>query len=117
MTAFGVGWRTCTTLPLVQIPVGADVPSMRGTVSGAADIPVGASITLVPLFGPGIAAIVVAVAFPEALLVVIHQGDLGNPLGALPEVQVRHDHPDRPAVLPGQRLALVGPDHPRLATG
>ena len=47
-------------------------------------------VTLVALFFPRVAAIVVAVAFPEALLVVIHEGDMGDPLRALPEVEVRY---------------------------
>src|ERR1700712_4906115 len=116
MTEFGVGWRTSTTVAVVQIPVGAVIPPPCGMVCRAAIPPTG-SVTLVPLFGPGIASIVITITFPEALLVVVHQGDLGDPLRALPEVQMRDDHPDRTAVLPGQRFVLVRPHHPGLATG
>ena len=66
---------------------------------------------------PGVAPVVVAVALPEALFVVVHQGDPGDPLRALPEVQVRHQQPHRAAVIGRQRPSLVGPDHPGLAAG
>src|SRR3954447_19409015 len=90
MTEVGVGWRTSTTVAVVQIPVGADIPPC-GMVCRAA-IPPTISVTLVPLFGPGVASIVIAISLPETLLVVIHQGDLGDPLRAFPEVQMRDAH-------------------------
>src|SRR3954471_1793410 len=76
-----------------------------------------ASVALVPLFLPRVAAVVVAVALPEPGLVVVEQTQPGDPLGALPEVQVRHQQPGRAAVLGGQRLPVGVPDHPGLATG
>src|SRR3954468_7713851 len=78
--------------------------------------PVGAapSVTLVALFEPRVAEVVVTVALPETLLVVLQQREPGDPLGALPEVQVRDEQPHRPAVLAGQRAPLVRPDDPRL---
>src|SRR3954452_22269692 len=76
-----------------------------------------ASVALVPLFLPRVAAVVVAVALPEPGLVVVEQAQPGDPLGALPEVQVRDQQAGGSAVLDGQRLALVLPHHPRLAAG
>src|SRR5215218_9646008 len=55
------------------------------------------SVTLVSLLAPGVAAVVVPVLLPEAGLIARQQRELVNPLGALPEVQVRHQQPDRPA--------------------
>src|SRR5918997_6213422 len=75
------------------------------------------SVTLVPLLAPGVTEVVVAVLLPEPRLVARHQGELADPLRALPEVQVRHQQPDGTAVLDGQRLAVVLPHHPRLAAG
>ena len=40
-----------------------------------------------------------------------------HPLGALPEVQVRHEQPRRPAVLGLERLAVVAERDPGLAAG
>jgi hypothetical protein len=41
--------------------------------------------------------VVIAEAFPEAGLVLVQQPDPADPLGALPEVQVRHQQPRRAA--------------------
>src|SRR6476659_7748975 len=51
------------------------------------------SVALVPLLLPGISPVVVAVALPEPLLVVVEQAQPGDPLGALPEVQVGDQQP------------------------
>src|SRR5215207_8968416 len=72
-------------------------------------------ITLVALLEPWIAAVVVAVALPEPLHVVVEQLDPGDPLGRLPEVQVRHQHAHGAAVLGRERLAVELPHDPRLA--
>ena len=57
------------------------------------------SVALVTLLEPRIAAVVVAVALPEAGFVVVEELEPGDPLRALPEVEVRHDEPGGPAVL------------------
>jgi hypothetical protein len=54
---------------------------------------------------------------PRSRVVRIPQFQAAHPLGALPEVQVRHEQPGRPAVLSCQRLAVVGVSHPRLTAG
>src|SRR5258708_30958584 len=59
--------------------------------------------------------VVVAVAFPEPWLVVVLELQPGDPLRALPEVQVRHQQPGGAAVLDGQGVPLVVPDDPCLA--
>src|SRR5206468_940608 len=56
------------------------------------------SVTVVPLLQPRVAQLVVAALLPEPRLVVVEQPDAADPLRALPEVQVRHEHPDRAAV-------------------
>src|SRR4051794_2910764 len=75
------------------------------------------SVTLVPLLLPRVAPVVIAVLLPEAGLVPLQEGDPADPLGALPEVQVRHQHPHRTAVLHRQRAPVELPDQPRLAAG
>src|SRR3954454_334824 len=73
------------------------------------------SVAPVPLFLPGIAVVVVAVALPEAGRILLRELQATDPLRALPEVQVRHEQPRRPAVLGSQRLASVFVHDPRLA--
>src|SRR3954469_7153247 len=101
-TAPGTGWRTSATVAVRQPPLGAD-----GRVAS--------SVTLVALLAPRVAAVVVAVLLPEPGLVTGHERQPVDPLGALPEEQVRPQQPDRPAVLGRQRLAVDVPHHPRLA--
>src|SRR3954453_18126607 len=101
-TASGAGLVTSRTTALRQPPLGAATRVGR------------LSVTLVPLLGPGVASVVVAVALPEPGLVLRHQRQARDPFGALPEVQVRHQQSDRTPVLGGQRPALVSPDPPRL---
>src|SRR3990170_416534 len=64
------------------------------------------SIAAVALFKPRVAAIVVAETFPEAWLVALEQAQAAHPLGALPEIQMGHDQPRRPAMLGRQRTAV-----------
>src|SRR5262245_18421981 len=71
------------------------------------------TVPLVALFEPGVTAVVVAVALPEPRLVMVEELEAGNPFRALPEVQFRHEESGRATVLPGQRLAVDLPDHPR----
>ena len=58
--------RTPTTVAVRQPPVGASATRRRSTASVA-------SVTLVPLLEPRVAAVVVAVLLPEAGLVVVEQ--------------------------------------------
>src|SRR5215213_5412872 len=66
-----------------------------------------ASVTGVALFEPLIATVVVAERLPEPRLVAILDPDAADPLRALPEVPRRHDETCRPAMLGGERLAVV----------
>src|SRR6478672_8831444 len=58
----------------------------------------------------------VSVALPETLLIMIKQGQPSDPFRALPEVQMRNDQADGTTVVDRQRLALVRPHDPRLAS-
>src|ERR1035437_6158563 len=49
----------------------------------------------IALLGPGLAAHMVAVPFPEAGLVVIQELQASHPLHALPEIEVRHYQAER----------------------
>ena len=64
------------------------------------------------LFLPGVGVVVVAVALPEAELVVVEELQATDPLAALPEVALRDDQAQRIAVLRLERLAVerVGQD-------
>ena len=73
------------------------------------------SVARVPLLEPWVAVVVVAVALPEARLVVVAQLQPAHPLRALPEVEVRHEQPRRAAVLGLERLAVVAVRDPGLA--
>src|SRR6266576_86592 len=57
------------------------------------------------LFLPGVGVVVVAVALPETELVVVEELETADPLGALPEVALGNEEPERVAVLPLERLA------------
>src|SRR3954453_2415660 len=103
-----IGRRTPETVAVRQPPRGASAtPGPRMAPSG--------SVTLVPLLTPGVAEVVVPVLLPEAGLVAGHQGQLADPLRALPEVQVWDQQPHRAAVLDRQGLAVELPHHPGLA--
>src|SRR5690242_10631567 len=71
------------------------------------------SVTLVALFEPRVAAVVVAVLLPEPRLVVVENAQAGDPLRALPEVEVRHEEARRAAVLGRQWLPVELPRDPR----
>src|SRR5262245_28030563 len=75
--------------------------------SSRRDNTAGPSITVVPLFLPGVAVAVVAERFPETTLVVIHEAQSPHPLGALPEVQMRHKQPGWTAMHGVKGCALV----------
>src|SRR4051794_5409631 len=102
-----IGRRTPATVAVRHPPRGASGTPAPSTSA--------CSVTLIPLLPPRVAQVVVAVLLPEAGLVAGHQRELGDPLRALPEVEVRDEQPDRAAVLDGQRLAVELSDHPRLA--
>src|SRR4051812_3437664 len=61
--------------------------------SGAQDPRAAGSVTLVALLAPGVAVVAVAGALPEPGLVAGGETHPADPLGALPEVQVRDHHP------------------------
>src|SRR5215218_5094024 len=69
----------------------------------------------VALLSPGVPVVVVAQGLPEARVVVGSKLQPPHPLGALPEVQVRHEQAGRSAVLWLKGLPLVGKSHPSLA--
>src|SRR4051794_40959844 len=94
---------------------------MATTVADCHGVPgltaAGASVALVALFEPGVAAVVVAVLFPEAGFVVVEHPQPGDELRALPEVEVRHDEPRRSAVLTREWLPVDLPRDPRFPPG
>src|SRR4029079_3925088 len=91
--------------------VNAPTCQRSGSGTGAG----GSSVAAVTLLTPGIAVIVVAQRLPEAGLVSGQQAEATHPLGALPEIQVRHDQARRSTVCRLQRLAVVGVGHEGLA--
>src|SRR5207302_5977114 len=77
----------------------------------------GASVTLIALFEPRVAPVVVAVLLPKPRLVVVEELQPGHPLGALPEVEVGDEQPGRTTVLDRKGPPVVAPYDPRLAIG
>src|SRR3954452_12261323 len=63
-------------------------------------------LPVVALLFPGVAAHVVAVVLPEAGLILGQKLEAAQPLGALPEIKVRHEQPQRPAMIWGDVLAV-----------
>src|SRR6266536_500571 len=61
------------------------------------------SVALVSLLAPWISAVVVAELFPEPWLVAGDELESAHPLGALPEVQMRHEKARWSAVLRRER--------------
>ena len=49
----------------------------------------------------------IAVLLPEAGLVLLEELEPGDPFRALPEIEMRYQQPDRPAVLRREGLAIV----------
>src|SRR3954463_3428588 len=86
-------------------------------VSGAiaATVAVRQSVALITLLKPGVPAVVVTERLPEAGLVLLGEGETADPLGALPEVQMRYQQARRTAVLGLQRLVVEAQDDPGLA--
>ena len=65
-----------------------------------------AAASAVAIFLPGVGVVVVAAEFPEAEVVAGGELDAPQPLWALPEIEVRHDEPNRSTVVQLERLAL-----------
>src|SRR3954470_17303893 len=88
-------------------------------VSGAiaATVAVRQSVALITLLKPGIPAVVISERLPEAGLVLLGEGETADPLGALPEVQMRDQQARRTAVLGFEVISVELVDDPRLATG
>src|SRR4051812_40714321 len=63
---------------------------------------------------PRVADVVIAVLLPEPEFVVRHQREAVDPLRALPEVEVRDEHPRGPTVLGGKVFAVELERYPRL---
>src|SRR5690349_1958730 len=71
-----------------------------GSAIAAATRPAGCdSVTLVSLLSPRVTTVVVPVGFPETGLVAVEHREPSDPFGALPEVQMRYQQANRPAVL------------------
>src|SRR4051812_40216233 len=100
VTAVGVSSTRSTTSAVRQ-------PSPRTAV--------GASVAPEALLTPGVSVVVVAEGLPEAHLVALHDREAPYPLGALPEVEVRHEQPRRTAVLGLERAAVEVVRDPCLA--
>src|SRR3954469_6520026 len=64
------------------------------------------SSSTIPLLFPRVGMVVVAAGLPEAGLVVLDEPHAGEPLRALPEVEVRNQAADRSAVIERERLAV-----------
>jgi hypothetical protein len=58
--------------------------------------------------------VVVASRFPEAGLILFHETQAAYPLGALPEVQMWHNHTGRATVLGRKRFVVVFKGNERL---
>ena len=65
-------------------------------------------VTAVALLAPWVAQTVVSVRLPEPETVIFGEDQLAHPLGALPELEMRHERPRGTAVRSGQRLVVVG---------
>src|SRR4051812_1080079 len=74
----------------------------------------GASVAPEALLTPGISVVVVAEGLPEAHLVALHDLEPADPLGALPEVDVRNQQPRAPTVLGLEPAIVVRVGHPGL---
>src|SRR6476619_8260233 len=76
-----------------------------------------ASVTGEALLAPGIAVDVIAAELPEAGLVSFRELQAAHPFRRLPEIEMRHEEPRRPAMVGRQRLAVVAERDHRLALG
>src|SRR5262249_31002782 len=61
----------------------------------------------VPLLFPGVGVVVVATILPVSRLVAGYEANSGEPLRALPEVQIGDERAHRRAVRPGERRPFV----------
>src|SRR5689334_14217595 len=65
------------------------------------------SIIPIPLFLPGVAAVVIASRFPEARFVFFHQPNAAHPFGALPKIKMGHHHARRTPVFWREGLIVI----------
>src|SRR6202165_4701180 len=86
------------------------------THGGASEF-VGISVAPVTLLAPRVAPNVISVRLPEAWLLLVLERYAAHPLGALPEIEVRHEQPHRPAVLWMKWLPVELVHDPRLVPG
>src|SRR5207253_6106199 len=99
-----------------------DQPTWEPRVSGSSCAPfpdwwpaphrVARLVAPVTLFFPWITIIVVAKRLPEARFIPLDQSEAPDPLGALPEVEMRYKQPRRSTMFGSQRLPLVAEGHP-----
>ena len=80
--------------------------SQRGAAWASCALAAAGGLLAVSLFLPGVGVVVVAVALPEAELVVVEELEAAQPLGALPEVALRDEQAQRVAVLGLELLAV-----------
>src|ERR1043165_980037 len=73
-----------------------------------------AATSAIALLFPRVGVVVVAARLPEAGLVVAHELEAGDPLRALPEVEVGHEAAHRRAVLERERLLVQAVRHERV---
>src|SRR5258708_2956428 len=96
----------------------ATVASCQGPIEGTlGGLFTERSVALVALFEPGVAAVVVAADFPKAGFVVVEDAETGDPLGALPKIEVGDKQPGGSAVVASQWLSVDLERDPCLAAG
>ena len=101
-------------MPLVLLQVDRlVVDAGEGEIVGRGHV----NLLVVTLLEPGIAVIVVAAHFPEARLVEHRELDALDPLGALPEIELRDHDAQRPAMFPADRLAVPAPGQQHVVGG
>src|SRR5687767_13339006 len=77
----------------------------------------GGAGSAIPLFLPRVSVVVVAANFPVAGLVVFDELDAGDPLGALPEIEVGNEATDRGAVCEREGFAVEAVRDERVVRG
>src|SRR5215207_8558358 len=105
------------SVPMVDLVIATPISSRLVPCQGPRPAPgrAASSVAPVPLLLPGVAVVVVAEALPEARLVLVQEPDATDPLGALPQIQMRHQQPRRAAMLGLQLRTVIGERDPRLA--
>src|SRR5262244_3438085 len=83
-------------------PGAADLSFRFSGASGTAS----SARSAIPLLLPGVGVVVIAADLPEAGFVVLHEAQAGDPLGALPEVEIGHEATHGRAVLELERLTV-----------